>query len=517
MLQILSIAFCGVGDHLPLHNLLLRAAARGHNVTVGVENQTHCGSGIWPVPEELQARFRFVEFGSLSAEPPALANACDAQSAWFSVLAATATGSVSDFETTGLVVQRTLLPILRPSSLWLHGAIRALPTTSNVVVVTHQMFTNAHDVAKLLGVAYVSLWMSAVDLNDLLGHLCGGLAIADLQASFWLRLQSLGCVANLVRHADMGLLDPLRQALIVELGGKPSDLVSMMQLNSRVRQIVTALPGFARPAAVSPLITYVGPLVHSTEASPKLASSDDLHATTVLPFLLANANNRVVVLAFGSTAVPPIPFVDALVGGAAALLREHSDLRFLIAASFRAPDFERALARLCGDACQDRVVVARWIKQRAVISLPQVVAVGSHCGWGSLGEVLFFGKSVLAYPFMFDQHDNAQRAVEWGAALRIDHHSANASQVARAIDQLISEPRFANAAKRFQVAARFAGGVERGVDVLEATALLGISHLTPDRLVSFYDAIAFVVLLAAALLFGAFRCCRALYARRRSF
>lgn len=27
---------------------------------------------------------------------------------------------------------------------------------------------------------------------------------------------------------------------------------------------------------------------------------------------------------------------------------------------------------------------------------------------------------MLAYPFAFDQYDNAQRAVEWGAALRID-------------------------------------------------------------------------------------------------
>jgi hypothetical protein len=180
---------------------------------------------------------------------------------------------------------------------------------------------------------------------------------------------------------------------------------------------------------LSPLVTQVGALVHSVDATALPVDAAAWHARLVEPFL-ASADQRIVVLAFGSTAVPTPPFVDVLVDASVALLRRRADVRVIVAASWRAAEFHRSIERHCGAAeqadaallCDRRLLLAKCIVQRAVVAQPSVAAVGSHCGWGSLAEALYYGKPVLAYPFAFDQADNAQRAVEWGGAA---HRSAH--------------------------------------------------------------------------------------------
>jgi len=137
--------------------------------------------------------------------------------------------------------------------------------------------------------------------------------------------------------------------------------------------------------------------------------------------------------------------------------------------------------------------------------------VGSHCGWGSLSETLMAGKPLLAYGFYFDQLDNAQRAAEWGAAIRIDRNTATAAQVTAALAELLHNQTFVRAALRFRGAAEFAGGVSRAVDVIENEVAVGHAHLR-DRRVAFWDALAIVVgsaLLAVAVVVRSVRrvCC----------
>jgi UDP:flavonoid glycosyltransferase YjiC (YdhE family) len=65
---------------------------------------------------------------------------------------------------------------------------------------------------------------------------------------------------------------------------------------------------------------------------------------------------------------------------------------------------------------------------------------------------------VLAYPFAFDQADNAQRAVEWGAAVRIDRRTADAATIgvgarAAARQLILRERRSVGVTRRFSRAA----------------------------------------------------------------
>jgi hypothetical protein len=114
---------------------------------------------------------------------------------------------------------------------------------------------------------------------------------------------------------------------------------------------------------------------------------------------------------------------------------------------------------------------------------------------------------VLAYPFAFDQFDNAQRAVEWGAAseplvlfsgnkrscsVRVSAFDANYTSIAVALEQLLDDPQFTRAAERFSFASRVeGGGFQRAVDIIESEVAIGHAHLMLDaRAYSFVDAIA---------------------------
>jgi hypothetical protein len=522
-LHIVSVAFCGVGDQLPLHNVLLAAAERGHRVTIGVESQEHCGAAVWPVPAHLKERMRFELFLDERApvtKHPGLAGMFTNASMWFEPLTSMARGEQSDIQTTNYVQQHAVMPIYRPTGLFIANHVRAALAANDgfrPVVVAHTMFQNAMDVAALFNVPFVSLWASPLDITDLPGHLCGGQSTAELQSSLWARLRALLCIADLVWNTAIGDGDVIRRALIAELGGDPSTLPSTMAAMSSCRQIQSTVAGFERPVALSPLVTQVGALVHSVDANALLVDASAWHARLVAPFLAANADKRVIVLAFGSTAVPTPPFVDALVDASVALLRKRADLRIIVAASWRTSEFHRSIERYCGAAeqadatllCERQLLLAKWIVQRVVIAQPNVALLGSHCGWGSLSEALYYGKPVLAYPFAFDQADNAQRAVEWGAAVRIDRRSADAATIGVALEQLLDNSSYAIAAQRWRHASIFAGGTERAVDVIETEALVGHAHLMPNRNVSFIDAISLVIILALAITFFCLRlCCR---------
>jgi MGT family glycosyltransferase len=58
-----------------------------------------------------------------------------------------------------------------------------------------------------------------------------------------------------------------------------------------------------------------------------------------------------------------------------------------------------------------------FVPQQSVLSHPAVRAFISHCGMNSINEALYWEKPLLALPFFGDQHYNAARVVDLGAAL----------------------------------------------------------------------------------------------------
>lgn len=205
----------------------------------------------------------------------------------------------------------------------------------------HPSIQIASDAAIHVNAPFVSFWLSAIEFQDILGRICGGLSTEELQSSLLLRLKSLMCVVDLVvSNKDY---DYLRKQVILENGGSlSSQFITTLEMPTSTRLVSSSIVGFERPHAVSPLVTHVGPLIYDSNSSIELGSAGELHARVVRAFLDADGEGgavRVIVLAFGSTAMPLEAMQEAFVRGIEPLLRERANLRVLISGSWRTKEF----------------------------------------------------------------------------------------------------------------------------------------------------------------------------------
>jgi hypothetical protein len=254
-----------------------------------------------------------------------------------------ARGEQSDIQTTNYVQQHAVMPIYRPTGLFIAKHVRAALAANDgfrPVVVTHAMFP----------MRWMSLRSSMCPLSRFgpvrsILPIFPVICVAGKAPPSSSRRSGRDCVRSVHRRSRantaVGDGDVIRRALIAELGGDPSIVPSTMAAMSSCRQIQSTVAGFERPVALSPLVTQVGALVHSVDANALLVDASAWHARLVAPFLAANADKRRIVLAFGSTAVPTPPFVDALVDASVALLRKRADVRIIVAASWRTSEFHR--------------------------------------------------------------------------------------------------------------------------------------------------------------------------------
>lgn len=159
----------------------------------------------------------------------------------------------------------------------------------------------------------------------------------------------------------------------------------------------------------------------------------------------------------------------------------------LIALSTTFQDHERTLQRIVdglaglpvrgvlttGPAVDPRSVRApanvRVVRSAPHAALLREAAVAvTHAGHGTVMKALAAGVPMLCLPMGRDQNDNAARVVAHGAGLRLRPNAASA-KIARAVQRLISEPRFAECAARLGDAVR--ADAERGAAVEELDAL----------------------------------------------
>ena len=100
-------------------------------------------------------------------------------------------------------------------------------------------------------------------------------------------------------------------------------------------------------------------------------------------------------------------------------------------------------------------------------------AVVQQCGIGTLAQSLRSGRPMLAVPHAHDQPDNAWRARALGLARVIAPRKYTARRVAAALQALLSEPAYADAARRVAGIVRHEDGVAAACDALERTFLRG--------------------------------------------
>jgi len=101
--------------------------------------------------------------------------------------------------------------------------------------------------------------------------------------------------------------------------------------------------------------------------------------------------------------------------------------------------------------------------------LPHSSVVVTHGGHGTVMRALVAGVPLLILPMGRDQHDNAIRVTERGAGLQLPA-MATEQEIRMAIEQLLSEPRYREAARRLGDSIRAEAARSSAVAELEAAA-----------------------------------------------
>jgi UDP:flavonoid glycosyltransferase YjiC (YdhE family) len=97
---------------------------------------------------------------------------------------------------------------------------------------------------------------------------------------------------------------------------------------------------------------------------------------------------------------------------------------------------------------------------------PRAAAIVHHGGVGTLGQALRSGRPMLVVPHAHDQPDNGARVARLGVARVIDARQYRASAVVRALDALISDPRYEKRAADAAAIVRSERGADAAVDVI---------------------------------------------------
>jgi len=143
----------------------------------------------------------------------------------------------------------------------------------------------------------------------------------------------------------------------------------------------------------------------------------------------------------------------------------------LLAGSERSVELDAAFG---GDQNRREVIAV----DRAPHSLifPRASVVVQQCGIGTMGQGLRSGRPMLAVPYSHDQPDNALRAKRLGVARVVYPPRYRAARVARELDTLLSDPRYASSAASVAAGIRNEGGAEAACDAIEQTFLNRTAH-----------------------------------------
>lgn len=94
------------------------------------------------------------------------------------------------------------------------------------------------------------------------------------------------------------------------------------------------------------------------------------------------------------------------------------------------------------------ILISSWIPQLDIIAHPNVKLFITHGGSLGTTEALSEGVPLLGIPLYADQTTNMQRAISSGYALAIDYKSLSEENLSEAVNELLTNPKYAENAKR---------------------------------------------------------------------
>ncbi len=114
----------------------------------------------------------------------------------------------------------------------------------------------------------------------------------------------------------------------------------------------------------------------------------------------------------------------------------------------------------------DNISVQSYVPQLAV--LDRVDAVVSHAGQNTVSETLSRGLPLVVAPIRDDQPVIAQQVVDSGAGLRLRFGRVSAADIAEAVDTVLGDPSYRQAAERIRQSFERAGGPAAAAAALES-------------------------------------------------
>jgi UDP:flavonoid glycosyltransferase YjiC (YdhE family) len=118
-------------------------------------------------------------------------------------------------------------------------------------------------------------------------------------------------------------------------------------------------------------------------------------------------------------------------------------------------------------AAERNVVFEKFVPHSAV--LPHASAIVSQCGLSTIAKALRLGVPLVCIPLIADQPENAARIAAKGAGIWLSP-SASPDQIREALNRVLSEPSFREAARRLGEQMAGEKAEERAADELEALA-----------------------------------------------
>ena len=108
--------------------------------------------------------------------------------------------------------------------------------------------------------------------------------------------------------------------------------------------------------------------------------------------------------------------------------------------------------------------------------LPHLDAVVCHGGLNTVCETVLHGVPLVLAPVTLDQPVTAEQVVRAGAGIRVAFETASPAELSAALDTVLTEPSYRDAAQRLGDSFRAAGGAPVAVQHLET---LVSRHSTP--------------------------------------
>ena len=261
-------------------------------------------------------------------------------------------------------------------------------------------------------------------------------------------------------------------------------------------QIVPSVIGFEYPRTLSPLTTYVGPL---------LTRNPDPISTDLQEWLDSKEEQSVVYASMGSHMILNKEQGNAILNG---VLSTNYSLLWSLRESNR--------GILDGvELDVKRVQILNWAPQLAVLGHRAIRMAVVHGGMNGIHESLYSGVPLIVLPINGDQMANAGRVHHQGLGIHLQDSNVTESSVFETIKQ-IDKGAYRENVQRLKKIFVDGGGRERAAELIEFYAEIGYSHLVPAYAkydwswVQYYNVDVYLAMTLLLLFFCylTIKCCR---------